>query len=234
MRRVSRFQANANITFQDARGTGSFPNSARGIVGAPVDGLTVFKPQYVAPLEYNNDIAGSVNLDYRFGINDGPSVLERFGVSALVNFTSGHPYTTGIGGANLEGDARDRQPTEPLNSSSTPSTFQIDLRVDKTFNIADVIDLNIYVYVINLFDAENIQNVFLRTGSTRDDGYLSDPALGGQLIETYGPVYEQVYQAVNIDYYEQYQNAVTGAPYTTRPFFYGPPRQIRLGIRLEY
>jgi hypothetical protein len=234
MRRISRFQANANVTFQDARGTGSFPNSARGIVGAPIDGLTVFKPQYVSPLEYNNDVAGSFNLDYRFGYNDGPPALERFGISALINFTSGHPYTTGIGGPDLEGDARDRQPIEPLNASTTPATFQVDLRVDKTFNIADLIDLNIYVYVINLFDAENIQNVFLRTGSTQDDGYLSNPALGGQLIETFGPVYEQVYRAINIDYYEQYQNAATGAPITTRPFFYGPPRQIRLGIRLEY
>lgn len=234
LRRIERFQANANISFQDARGTGSFPNSNRGVVGAPLDGVTIFRPAYVSPLEYNNSFSGSINLDYRFGINDGPSWLERFGVSALVTFASGHPYTTGKGGPDLEGDARDRQPLEPLNSSTTPSTFQVDLRVDKTFNIADLFDMNIYVHVINLFDTKNIENVFLRTGSTSDDGYLSDPSTGGQLVETYGEIYRELYEAINIDYYQQWQLAMTGAPILTNPYFYGPPRQIRVGIKLEY
>ena len=234
MRRLERYQANGSVTLQDARGTGSFPNSNRGIVGAPLDGVTIFAPQYISPLEYNNSFSGSINLDYRFGIDDGPSWLERFGVSALATFTSGHPYTTGIGGADLEGDARDRQPVEPLNSSTTPSTLQIDLRLDKTFDVADLFDINVYVHVINLFDALNIENVFLRTGSVDDDGYLSDPSTGGQLIETFGPEYEALYRALNIDYYQQWQYATTGAPFTTTPYFYGPPRQIRFGIRIEY
>lgn len=234
LRRIERLQANANVSFQDARGTGSFPNSNRGIVGAPLDGVTIFRPQYVSPLEYNNSFSGSVNLDYRFGIDDGPSWLERFGISALITFSSGHPYTTGKGGPDLEGDARDRQPLEPLNNSTTPSTFQIDLRLDKTFNIADLFDLNLYVYVINLFDTKNIENVFLRTGSTSDDGYLSDPSTGGKLVETYGPIYEELYKALNIDYYQQWQLAMTGAPILTTPYFYGPPRQIRVGIKIEY
>jgi len=234
MRRIERFQANASVSFQDARGTGSFPNSNRGIVGAPLDGQTIFAPQYVSPLEFNNSFSGSVNMDYRFGIDDGPQWLERFGISALATFTSGHPYTTGIGGADLEGDARDRQPIEPLNSSTTPATLQVDLRIDKTFNISELFDLNVYVHVINLFDALNIQNVFLRTGSVDDDGYLSDPSTGGQLVETFGPEYEALYSALNIDYSQQWQFATTGAAYTTTPYFYGPPRQIRFGVRVEY
>jgi hypothetical protein len=103
--------------------------------------------------------------------------------------------------------------------------------LDKTFNLTEKLNLNIYFSVINLLDALNIQNVFLRTGSTNDDGYLSDPTLGGQLIKRYGPKYEELYRAVYINYYEQYQNA---AGLTTVPYFYGPPRQLRLGIRLEY
>jgi len=231
MRRFQRFMINGTFAYQDAQGTGSYPNSNRGIVGAPLDGVTVFSPQYVSPLEYNNKFRGNLNIDYRFGVDDGGPILQQLGLSALLTFTSGHPYTRGIGGADLEGDARDRQPTQPLNSSTTPSTFQVDLRLDKTFNITDKLNLNIYLYVINLFDALNIQNVFLRTGTTDDDGYLSDPSLGGTLIEQYGPQYAELYRAVNIDYYEQYQNA---AGLTTVPYFYGPPRQIRLGIRLEY
>ncbi|MGE5457529.1 MAG: TonB-dependent receptor [Methanococcaceae archaeon] len=233
MRRTSRFQVNGAVTFQDAQGTGSFPNSARGIVGAPIDGVTIFKPQYISPLEFNNAIRGNLNIDYRFGKDEG-GPLSEFGFSALMTFTSGHPYTLGIGGADLEGDARDRQPIEALNSSTTPWTFQVDLRVDKTFTLVEKLNLNIYLSVINLFDTKNILNVFLRTGTTKDDGYLSDPALGGKLIETNGQIYADLYRAINIDYYEQYQIAITGAPYTTVPQFYGPPRQIRLGVRFEY
>jgi hypothetical protein len=234
MRRTERFLVNASMTFQDAQGTGSFPNSNRGIVGAPLDGVTVFKPQYVSPLEYNNSFRGNVNLDYRWGKDDGPKILSEFGISALLSFNSGHPYTIGKGGANLEGDARDRTPLEPLNNSTTPWIYQFDLRLDKSFNLFDKLNANIYINVINLFDTRNIENVFMRTGSTDDDGYISDPALGGKLVETYGPEYAALYRAINIDYYDQWQAANNTAPILTQPLFYGPPRQISLGIRLEY
>jgi hypothetical protein len=231
MKRQKRLQVNASLSFQDAQGTGSFPNSNRGIVAAPLDGVTIFRPQYISPLEFNNSLRGNLNLDYRFGEGDGGPVLENLGASALISFNSGHPYTRGIGGEDLEGDARDRIPVEPLNSSTTPWVFQVDLKVDKTFNLFGALNANVYLFVINLFDARNIYNTFLRTGSVDDDGYLSNPDLGGQLIQTYGPQFAALYDAINIDYYERYQNAVGLA---TVPFFYGPPRQIRLGVRLEY
>ncbi len=231
MRRKKRLQVNTSLSFQDAQGTGSFPNSARGIVGAPLDGVTQFKPLYVSPLEYNNAIRGNVNIDYRFGADDGGPILERLGASALLTFNSGHPYTRGIGGADLEGEARSRTPVEPLNASTTPWIFQVDLRIDKTVRLFDAVNANFFVYVINLFDTKNIQNVFLRTGSTDDDGVLSNPNLGAPLIQTYGQKYADVYRAINIDYYERYQNAVG---LSTVPYFYGPPRQVRVGFRLEY
>jgi hypothetical protein len=234
MRRYERVLLNAQISLQDARGTGSFPNSNRGIVGAPIDGVTVFRPVYISPLEFNNALRGAINIDYRFGPNDGPSFLHDFGASLLATFTSGHPYTRGVGGANLEGEARSRRPIEPLNASSTPSTFQVDLRLDKTFSIIDRLQANIYVSVVNLFDARNVENVFLRSGSSTDDGFISNPELEAQLIETYGSQYVDVYKAINIDYYEQYQNSVATNFGGLNPLFYGPPRQIILGVKLSY
>ncbi|HEX2867179.1 MAG TPA: TonB-dependent receptor [Ignavibacteriales bacterium] len=229
MRRTSGFAVNAALSFQDARGTGSFPNSNRGIVGAPLEGSTPYAPQYISPLEYNNPVSGNVNVDFRFLGDDVSSILRDFGISALARFTSGHPYTLGIGGQDLEGDARDRQPIEPLNTSSTPATFQVDLKVDKTVRLFEKLSANIYIFVINVFDKRNVENVFLRTGTTTDNGVLSNPNLSGDL--TTRPGYANVYRAINIDYYEQWQNAPGLA---TVPYFYGPPRQIRLGIRLEY
>jgi hypothetical protein len=231
MRRVERFKFDANITFQDAKGTSSFPNSSRGIVNAPLDGVTIFQPQSISPLEFNQAIRGAFNLDYRFGKGDGGPVFQELGLTFLGTFSSGHPFTRGKGGDDLEGDARDRQPLEPLNSSTTPSTFQLDMRIDKTF---DIVDLNIYFYVINLFDALNVQNVFLRTGTADDDGYLGDPNLGAVLVENLGPDFTALYTALYLDYYSQWYLATTGAAYTTQPSIYGPPRQIRFGIRIEY
>jgi hypothetical protein len=231
MRRTKRLQVNANLAFQDARGTGSFPYSNRGIVAAPLDGVTIFTPQYVTPLEFNNAVRGSLNLDYRFGKDDGGPILQQLGASVLISFNSGHPFTLGTGGADLEGDARDRIPTEALNSSTTPSEFQVDLRIDKTFRLLDKLSANVYIFVTNLFDKRNEDNVFLRTGSTNDDGYLSNPSLGGGLVAQRGQIYAQMYRAINIDYYERYQQA----PFLgTTPLFFGPPRQVRFGIRLEY
>lgn len=237
MRRVERFKVDGNITFSDAKGTGSFPNSNRGIVGAPLDPLLTpsgFTPLYISPLEYNQAIRASINLDYRFGEGDGGPVFQQLGITFLGNYSSGHPFTTGAGSGSLELDARFRRPLEPLNSSTTPSTFQVDMRIDKTFDIADLFDLNIYFYVINLFDTENIENVFMRTGSASDDGYLSDPNLGGQQVQTFGEDYARVYRALYLDYHQQWYDANTAAAIITQPAIYGPPRQIRFGIRLEY
>ncbi len=218
MRRYNRLSASASLSFQDARGTGSNPNSNSGIVGAPLDGVTVFRPSYVTPLDYNKPFKGSLFLDYRFGVDDGPAVLDQFGVSLLATFSSGHPYTLGVGGANIEDDARFRQPLEPLNSSLTPSNMNIDLKFDKSFSIFDNLGANIYVKVLNLLDTRIVEDVFIRSGAADDDGYLSDPELGGKLIEKYGEIFNDVYQALEIDY--------NG--------FYGNARQILLGIRLEY
>ncbi len=232
MRRTERFMVNASMSFQDAQGTGSAPNADAGIVGAPLDPSTVFKPNYISPLTFNHPVSGNLNLDYRFGKDDGPSILHQFGVSALITFSSGHPFTLGQGkGDNnysLEGDARFRSPVEPLNSSLTPSTFQVNLRVDKTISIWDRLSANIYIYVINLFDNKNVDNVFLRTGSANDDGFFSDPSLGGQqLAEKYGPQFVQMYNKINIDYAQAYQD-------NTGNLIYSQPRQIRLGIKLQY
>ena len=238
MRRVERFRVNGSVAFQDARGTGSFPNSNAGIVGAPLDGVTIFKPQYVSPLDFNRALSGNVNFDYRFGKGDGGPILEELGASLLVTFASGHPYTRGEGKGNnqgsLEGDSRFRSPLEPLNASTTPSTVQLDLRVDKTINLFDKLNLNIYVWVINLLDTKNVENVFLRTGSATDDGFLSTFDLGGQLVQQNGQDYANLYQAINVDYYQAYQTAGGQSQGVGSAFLWGPPRQIRLGVRLEY
>ena len=217
MRRYQRLSGTASLSFSDAAGTGTNPNSNAGIVGAPVEG-TIFRPQYVSPLMYDRPFKGNIFLDYRFGEDDGGPILSQLGVSALATFASGHPFTRGIGGEEIEDDARFRTAIEPLNSSLTPSTFNLDIKIDKSFRIFDKLYANVYVRVINLFDNKNVDDVYIRTGAADDDGYIADPDLSSKKIEQYGEIYEDYYQSTVIDYNGFYQDA----------------RQILLGIRLEY
>ncbi|MBI9031870.1 TonB-dependent receptor [bacterium] len=217
MRRYQRLAVNASLTFSDAKGTGANPESNNGIVGAPIEGR-IFIPQYVSPLPFNRPLMGTIVMDYRFGKDDGP--VDEFGINLLARFNTGHPYTRGTSSVpNAErGDARWRLAVEPLGSSLTPSNFQLDLKVDKTFRILDQLSANVYVKVLNLLGTKNVEDVFLRTGAADDDGYISDPELGGKLIEQYGPVYDDLYRALYIDYNGMYSN----------------DRQILFGVRLEY
>ncbi len=223
MRRFERLMVQAAVSFQDAKGTGNDPYSDAGAFGAPIDPSHVYTPHFINALSYNHDISGNINLDYRFGNDDGPDVLHNFGASLLLTFASGHPYTLGTGNASIESDPRFRSPIEQINSSITPSTFEADLRLDKTVSLMDKLTANIFIQVINLLNTKNVVNVFTRTGSATDDGFLSDPSLGLPLVELYGQNYAKMYKAININYGYGYPADL-----------YGPPRQIRLGVRLEY
>lgn len=225
MRRYERLLINGNVAFQDAQGTGSHPGSNVGIFGAPLSNV-YFIPKYTAPLDFNRDFTANLNLDYRFGPDDGPSVLHNFGVSVLMQYETGKPYTLGTGDPTQigitvpnDGDARGRRPLEPLNSSQMSSSFNVDLRIDKTFNLIDRLNLNVYVFVLNLFDNRNVENVFVKTGSPDDDGYTTDPTIIAQQTELYGDQFIDIYRAINVENDSR---------------IYGQSRQIRLGIRLEY
>jgi hypothetical protein len=226
MRRTHRFLVNGSVTFQNAQGTGDNPYSNAGEFGSPVAN-NLYIPQYIVPLSFNHAISGNIDIDYHYGKDDGPDILHQFGASLLLTFASGHPYTLGTPltpgtsnpNASQQVDTRNRYAIEALNSSVTPSTFRADLMVDKAFPVFGQLSADIFVQVLNLFNAKNVQDVFSNTGSAETNGYLTNPDLTGyKQIATYGPEYANVYQALSIDY----------------AGLYSPPRQIRLGIRLEY
>lgn len=230
MRRTERLQAQINYTLQDARGTNSYANGTISLLntgGTP--------PSMVVPLDYAQTHRGSVVLDYHWGKDDGGPILERFGANLLFTFNSGHPYThaTGSGGqqsvdlGNIlnDGDARTRFPLEPINSSTTPWVYQLDLRVDKTISLGFA-DINVYVYVQNLLNTKNVINVYYRTGNAYDDGWLSDPVASGTTVATYGQTYVDLYKVINLEN-NQHQFRQNGF------VNFGSPRQIRIGAKLE-
>ena len=78
--------------------------------------------------------------------------------------------------------------------------------------------------VINLLDTKNVTDVFIQSGSASDDGYLST-VQGRQQLQTYqayGDVFARLYQ----DYYYQ--------TYLMNAALFGPPRQVRVGLRIDF
>ena len=230
LRRSNRVQAQINYTYSDAKGTGSASNSAV----SSLENGTLY-PTVISPLDFEQTHRGSINFDYRFTENDGGPILERLGLNVLFNFNSGHPYTLSTGsigqqgpstGALIESDARNAVPLEPVNTSTTPWFFDVDLRLDKTVDLGPL-SANFYIYVQNLFDTKNVVNVYRRTGNASDDGFLSDPNLSSKIVAALGPRYVELYNAINLLEGQAYRN-VAGLP------LWGTPRQIRFGVKLEY
>ncbi|NCS88802.1 MAG: hypothetical protein GW789_08695, partial [Ignavibacteria bacterium] len=106
---------------------------------------------------------------------------------------------------------------------TTPWTFQLDAKVDKTIEIGPF-NTNIYVWVINLLNTQNVTGVYNTSGDAYDDGWLASPQ-GKKQVEALRTSYGDE-QAV------LYQNLYKATNYDSGKF--GTPRQIRLGIRLNY
>ena len=223
LRRVERLQASVDYTYSDARGTGSSPSSAfRALWLSPTE--TPFLPKYPMTLDFDQTHKGSINVDYRFGADDGPQIgdvrfLERVGLNLLFSFGSGKPYTR----VNEFSFSDRRTPIEALNASRTPWTFQLDGRLDKTVTIGAV-DLNIYLWVVNVFNIKNITGVYATSGSADDNGFLAtDEGLNRiNNYRQYGEVFADLYQ----DFY--YQTSLMNAG------VYGAPRRIFLGVRANF
>ncbi len=215
LRRTDRLQAQLNYTFGSAEGTGSASNSSAG-GASDQHGYTAKIP---FPTSFSQENTGSINLDYRFAKGDGGTILERSGVDVLMQFGSGYPYTLETISQNNLGDARFQVPLEPIGSSTTPWTFDVDLRVDKTVTLAGL-DAMFYIYVQNIFNARNADGVFVRTGDPANDGWLGTTQGQAYAANQYNPA---LYEAL-------YNNAYLG----DNSGNYMSPRQIRFGVKIDY
>ena len=230
LRRINRLRTELNYTLSDARGTGSSTNSA-------VSGVenNTNLPTIISPLDFNETHRGNIFVDYRFADNDGGPILENLGANLLLSFSSGHNFTLSSGSIGQRGpeeggilandDPRSRKPAESINASSTPYTFEVDMKIDKGLGLFGA-DARIYLYVYNLFNRKNVINVYSRTGSAEDDGFLTNPDLSSQIVAASGgPTYRQLYEAINLANRQHYWATEGGD-------IFGAPRQIRFGIKL--
>jgi outer membrane receptor protein involved in Fe transport len=172
LRRVGYVSMTASYSLSWASGTGSVSQTQRNIAWTASE-----VPKIATPLAFDQRHKFSWNLDYRFGKGEGPAwngkrLLENAGINLLLNAGSGFPYTptriyNEVTLANVAA-----QPIGPINSRYGPWTVQLDAKANKGLNIGGQ-TLDLYVWVLNVFNRDNVRTVYTGTGNAETTDFLN-------------------------------------------------------------
>jgi outer membrane receptor protein involved in Fe transport len=165
-RRANHIASYFSYTLSRAEGNSSNPLDTRNDLLARPPRVPV---KQLIILNWDRPHVFNFNIDFRYANNEGPLLfgsrwLENFGVNLTGRFESGFPYTPT--------DSRGQRIADE-NTARMPSTWQLDLRLDKFFNAVGA-KLGIFAEVVNLTDRRNIVNVFTDSGlpnDSTDPGY---------------------------------------------------------------
>jgi len=218
LRRMNNLTASVNYSLSFANGTGSASNTNYDI--AWQGGTRGNYPKFTMPLDFNQTHTGSINLDYRYGNNAPMDFMNNFGANMLISFNSGRPYTLmQVQNSNpftgrYDNDNLTTVPVSAVNSAETPWQMRVDLKIDKRFTVGQT-GIILYTTILNLFNKENVRDVWLTTGLPDDTGYTGMPS-GKEFWEKASETTKALYKMREMDYNN-----------------YGIPRQIRLGVKIE-
>ncbi len=228
LRPSDRFSASIRYTYAGMKGTQTYPKSNWAILYLD----QVYRPDAFYEPDYARSHTIHVIADLHFLPEDGP-FLEGLRIVPVLSMLSGRRYTREhefwwLGSTNpwrmgvrTLDDPRLSEPVEPTNSSTTPWILNCDLHVSKLFAIGPV-RASLTVDILNLLDSKQAENVYPVTGKSEDDGWLNNSM---SRYFTY-PGYREGYQILNNQNREHYFKA-TGVD------IYRPPRQFRVGVRVE-
>lgn len=210
--RISYFSLNVEYTYAVAEGTGSSTSSSQMAVFRNTNGEA---PKVIAPLDFDQRHTGVAILDFFIPKGD-LGFLEMTSLNLIFSFNSGRPYTpleqqniTPGGGSNL-GDTKGY-----VNSAYGPGSNRLDLKLEKSFAIEKLI-ITPYVWIENVFDADNVVNVYRSTGDPYTSGYLKTQE-GMAVARQGGQAYVDDYTALE-----------------RTPANFGIPRLIKLGFRVNF
>jgi outer membrane receptor protein involved in Fe transport len=218
MRETNHISASINYSLSFAQGTGSVSNTQRNVAW-----LASEPPKQTSPLDFDQRHKVSMNLDWRLGRGQGPTLgkwhpLEDFGLNALYNIGSGTPYTptqvyNEITLANVSALL-----AGPLNSRYGPWTQTMDLKATRGFELGGS-RFEGFLWVLNVFDIRNAHNVYTSTGSPQTTGWLNTDDGQAYLLNA------SIQGKDGLGQYELAQND---------PGLYGNPRLVRFGLRTSF
>jgi hypothetical protein len=215
LRKSENFTASASYTLSFAEG------SASSFAGALLNTSTP-NLKNTTPLNYDQRHAVKLNFDYRLNSKQGPMMfgvypLENVGLNATFYTGSGTPYTQD--GSQWGGKTQVRG---SINGARLPWNNRTSVRIDKSFSLdagaGRKHSINIYFYVQNLFNAQNVLGVYTRTGSATDDGYL---------VSAYGQ--NNAKRAIDPDSYAMFYNMAI-----MNPDNISLPRRFRIGASYNF
>ncbi|MCF8304466.1 MAG: carboxypeptidase-like regulatory domain-containing protein [Bacteroidales bacterium] len=236
LRRTNNARLRASYTLQFAKGTGSDINTSSALIRSGQPNLRT-----LIPLDFDRRHNINILFDFRYGEGKkytGPTIskvtedgsknvqlLKNTGVNFVVTGGSGVPYTQSstiypITSPNpiIKGS---------LNGSRLPWQFRVDARLDRDINLSwgkagddnkGGATLNIYLQVLNVFNTQNVMNVYRATGEPDDDGYLAADQYQSQIEQ----------QLNTPSYLDMYRLRINS------PYNYSSPRRIRLGLILNF
>ncbi len=192
-RRSRSITLDLKYTLSMASGTGSFANTQRNIAWTADNA-----PIQASPLKFDQRHQLTGIIDIRRDGSSGPEILQNLGLSTVVKFSSGAPYTPTIPYNEVTLAAVAATVDGPINSVRGPNTFTIDVKGDKTFSIGSGLKLNAYIWVQNLLDRKNPVFVYESSGQANTTGWLSSTdGLGflsaNQSVNFQGHGLEQLY-----------------------------------------
>ena len=205
------FSPGLAISYLDAKMNGSGTNS-----GFRAAWLGQSDVKFDAPLDYEQETTIRIHALCQLHKGEGPLVsgahpFENISFYAIGNWQSGFPYTpvqitryalAGVPSANVVGRR---------NSKNLPSTFSVDVKASKKFDVTQKFHASVYIEVLNLFDQKNVVDVFYATGKPTDDGFLE---VGGSSLSTRE--------------LQQYQYVLKDN------FHYLNPRLVNMGLTLDF
>jgi outer membrane receptor protein involved in Fe transport len=152
----------------------------------------------------------TLNLDLRVPQDEHPRVFgyklpDKWGINVIWQYGSGLPFTPA---ANYPGMVLRLRENPIPNSKRLPPSSNVDLRFNKDFQIGRI-NYSFLAWTTNLFDKRNVYDVYGATGRPdTDQNYLT--AVWGQNV---------VYSGREIE---------------RNPLRYGPGRNIRLGLSINF
>ncbi len=184
------FSLKIDYTFQIAEGDASDP-------------MSVFYNNQSSPPIETNKIFVPLDWDQRNTLNAEVDVgkADDWTVGLILSYGSGFPYTQ---------DVRISQGILFDNNAVKPATYNVDLRAQKSFNLGEGLNVNLFALVYNLLDIRNEINVNAATGRANDP-LQQDITSAGTII--------------GLNTLQQYINDPTS---------FSAPRSVRIGCSFDF
>jgi len=214
MRRTKGLYAQANYTYSESRGTGSYGSQNFYITWIGTDDGY---PKAMNLLDYDQTHTANVIVDWRSP--DVTGFLANTGFNAVMSYGSGTRYTPSQVYSTLF-ENRWEFPEGPVNSGTKPAYVNMDLRVDRGFTMGGV-DANLFVAIYNAMDAEHANDVYHGTGNVAEDGWLATES--GQAW-----ISNRLAANPDVDAESLYYDLLGS------PGRYGAPRTIRVGLNVSF